>query len=197
MKQGILFFIFIVFVLFVVQVREVQSVKTLQAIPDEAIRLRILANSDSDKDQKVKYIVRDQVNAYITELVQYIDHIDEARRVIAANIPEIENIIEKVLEQEDDNTLFTVEYRPNVTFPLKVYDEYVYPAGEYEAVLISIGEGKGKNWWCVLFPPLCFLDFSNGSTVAPMEDSEREIEQEDETETIEVKFFLLDWLGLS
>src|SRR5699024_8040113 len=105
--------------------------------------------------------------------------------------------------------------------PMKIYDNYVYPAGDYEAVLITIGKGEGSNWWCVLFPPLCFLDFSNGSTVAQsdleegvfeegddesltnkheqMDDElEEESEEEDsEAEDMEVKFFLFEWLGLS
>ena len=58
-----------------------------------------------------------------------------------------------------------MKFSKNVKFPTKVYGNFIYPAGEYEAVLITIGEGEGANWWCVLFPPMCFLDFSSGTAV--------------------------------
>lgn len=221
MKKGIIFIILLVFVVFILQVREVQSEETFQAIPDDAIRLRILANSDAEEDQQIKRIVRDDVNAYISELVQYIDDIEEGRRVIDASVPEIEKIVAQTLQREGVDQAFTVEYRSNVTFPTKIYDDYLYPAGEYEAVLISLGEGKGSNWWCVLFPPLCFLDFSNGTTVETEGETDEKTEEEteelkeehegnivieteeteesieDEEEEVEVKFFLFEWLGLS
>lgn len=225
MKKGIIFIIFIVFVVLGIQTKEVSSDKTYQTIPDEAIRLRILANSDDEKDQHIKRLVRDDVNEYITEMVEEIDDIKEARATIDASVPEIKKIVEETLTKAGLSQSFTVEYRSNVTFPMKVYDNYVYPAGEYEAVLISIGEGKGSNWWCVLFPPLCFLDFSNGSTVANSdeesmeedldEDQEEDLEEDmdeieesevvkneeadedSDEEEIEVKFFLFEWLGLS
>ena len=67
-----------------------------------------------------------------------------------------------------------------VEFPTKLYGEFLYPAGEYEAILITLGEGKGANWWCVLFPPLCFLDFSNGVAVSEGFDEEEEKKQQEE-----------------
>src|SRR5690625_869070 len=89
-----------------------------------------------------------------------------------------------------------VEYGEQITFPVKLYDSYLYPAGEYEAVLITIGEGDGANWWCVLFPPLCFLDFSNGTLVADVEEESDEHEEDlAEEEPVEIKFFLFEWFG--
>ena len=146
-------------------IKEVASSQTIQTIPDEAIRLRILANSDDEKDQEIKRLVRDEVNVYIEELVMEMDDIEEAREAIAAHLPNLKDIVQETLNEKGITDSFTVEYKSNVSFPLKVYDDYVYPAGEYEAVLITIGDGKGANWWCVLFPPLCFLDFSNGTTI--------------------------------
>src|SRR5699024_7945579 len=93
---------------------------------------------------------------------------------------ELRDIVKETLGENDVTDSFTVDYRSDVSFPLKVYDQYVYPAGEYEAVLITIGEGKGSNWWCVLFPPLCFLDFSNGTTI----DEDFEAEETNEGESI-------------
>jgi len=219
MKRGIIFSILIVFAIFVIHLNQIESKETFQTIPDEAIRLRILANSDSEYDQKLKHHVRDEVNAYITELVQHIDNIEEGRRTIAASVPEIKKIVEQTLSEEESTYSYTVEYRSDVTFPTKVYDNFVYPAGEYEAVLITIGEGKGANWWCVLFPPLCFLDFSNGTTVESSntddeeiveseveeldeeeeheEELDEEIVMEEDEEDVKIKFFLFEWLGLT
>lgn len=194
MKKGLIYTVILIFFMLVIYVQEVQSAGSLQMIPDEAIRLRILANSDSDEDQRIKRAVRDEVNSYITNLVQYVDDIDVGREIIEASIPELEKIVADTLEFEGIEREYTIEYGENIVFPMKIYDEYVYPAGEYEAILITIGEGDGSNWWCVLFPPLCFLDFSNGSTIAEEEDEVEEIAlAEDE---VEVKFFLLEWLGL-
>lgn len=165
-----------------------------QVIPDEAIRLRILANSDNEEDQKLKHLVRDRVNEEVTEWVQEITDIDEARELIQEKLPEIESIISEVIEEAGTDNSFTVDYDNEITFPMKLYGDYLYPAGEYEAILITLGEGNGANWWCVLFPPLCFLDFSFGTTVEAKDLQEEEQEEPEETE---VKFFLFEWFGWS
>ncbi len=178
------------------QLGEKQDEQGYQVIPDDAIRLRILANSDNEADQELKRTVRDEVNEVITEWVADITDIEEARQLIESRIPEINEIVKEVLKSEGSTGSFEVEYGSNITFPAKLYGDFVYPAGEYEAVLITIGEGKGDNWWCVLFPPLCFLDFSNGTTVAAAEESVDEGQQVEEEKT-EVKFFLFEWFGWS
>ncbi|PEC80523.1 stage II sporulation protein R [Bacillus cereus] len=134
-------------------------------IPKEAVRLRILANSDSDKDQALKRKVRDEVKAQIDGWVTDLTSFEEARKVIQSHIPEIEKTVENTLKREGSKDSFQVKFSKNVKFPTKVYGNFIYPAGEYEAVLITIGEGEGANWWCVLFPPMCFLDFSSGTAV--------------------------------
>ena len=133
--------------------------------PKEAVRLRILANSDSDKDQAVKRKVRDEVKAQIDGWVADLTSFEEARKVIQSHIPEIEKTVANTLKKEGSKDSFQVKFSKNVKFPTKVYGNFIYPAGEYEAVLITIGEGEGANWWCVLFPPMCFLDFSSGTAV--------------------------------
>lgn len=134
-------------------------------IPKEAVRLRILANSDSDKDQALKRKVRDEVKAQIDGWVADLTSFEEARKVIQSHILEIEKTVENTLKREGSKDSFQVKFSKNVKFPTKVYGNFIYPAGEYEAVLITIGEGEGANWWCVLFPPMCFLDFSSGTAV--------------------------------
>ncbi|WP_186576622.1 stage II sporulation protein R [Aquibacillus kalidii] len=172
-----------------------------QVIPDEAIRLRILANSDKEADQDLKRTIRDEVNKQITEWVKDIDDIKEARKLIQKNIQEIEGIVGQTLEAEGSEQSFNVKYGKDVKFPTKVYGSYVYPSGEYEAILVTLGEGKGANWWCVLFPPLCFLDFSNGTSVADGEekndkDTKKEEKKEDKKEKeVEFKFFFLEWFS--
>ncbi|MEH7222185.1 stage II sporulation protein R [Bacillus sp. JJ1566] len=188
------------------------SAQAAQVIPDEAIRLRILANSDSDKDQALKRKVRDEVNAEITEWVAELTSIEAARELIQERLPEIEKIVARVLEEENSNQSYTVDYGRNVQFPTKLYGQFLYPAGEYEAILISLGEAEGANWWCVLFPPLCFLDFSTGDAIDASDEEGKDvaIEQEEEKETkndkkekkdkeeneeeeVEVKFFLVEF----
>ncbi|MEC2076003.1 stage II sporulation protein R [Metabacillus fastidiosus] len=176
-------------------------------IPDEAIRLRILANSDSDEDQALKRKVRDEVNKEITQWVEKLTSIEAARKLISDRLPEIERIVEDVMKEEELVQSYDVDF-DNVSFPTKLYGHYIYPAGEYEAILITLGEGNGANWWCVLFPPLCFLDFSTGAAVkaegneaTAENDSEKMkdqvtsivIDEEEKKEEVEVKFFLVEW----
>lgn len=178
--------VILILIVFIVFAEEVKSKEDVQMIPDEAIRLRILANSDEEADQDIKRLVRDEVSAYISERVETIDDIELGREVIEASIPQLERIVAETLMRENVADDFTIEFARNISFPLKVYDDFVYPAGEYEAILITIGAGEGANWWCVLFPPLCFVDFANGSTVEEVEEAE--------VEEVEVKFFLFEWL---
>ncbi|XCS11137.1 stage II sporulation protein R [Aeribacillus pallidus] len=173
-------------------------------IPDEAIRLRILANSDSPEDQALKRNVRNAVNEAINQWVQDLTSIEEARKIIRAKIPEIKDIVQSVLKQENSSQSFTVEFK-KIQFPTKLYGNFLYPAGNYEAILITLGEGKGANWWCVLFPPLCFVDFSSGEAIQQDEEKdkvkeEKKIEKtknlfvpEEHDEEVEVKFFLVEW----
>ncbi|MED1565205.1 stage II sporulation protein R [Bacillus paramycoides] len=159
-------------------------------IPKEAVRLRILANSDSDKDQALKRKVRDEVKAQIDGWVADLTSFEEARKVIQSHIPEIEKTVANTLKREGSKEAFQVKFSKNVKFPTKVYGNFIYPAGEYEAVLITIGKGEGANWWCVLFPPMCFLDFSSGTAVRKEEHvvkaespEEKQVKQPEEDET--------------
>ncbi|WP_286059407.1 stage II sporulation protein R [Bacillus mojavensis] len=191
-----------------------QSENEPVVIPDEAIRLRILANSDRDEDQELKRRIRDAVNKEITTWVKDITSIEEARRLIRSKLPEIMEIAKETMEKEGVSQSISVDF-DKISFPTKLYGSMVYPAGEYEAILITLGNGEGANWWCVLFPPLCFIDFSNGEAVKEQEDkeaskkqtekaledltakaekAEKEDEKEKEDDT-EVKFFVVEWFS--
>lgn len=176
-------------------------------IPDEAIRLRILANSDRSADQDVKRSIRDEVNTNMTEWVKDLTSIEEARRVIRSKLPEINRIAKAKLKEQQIDQSVSVSFQ-KASFPTKLYGNFVYPAGKYEAILITLGEGDGANWWCVLFPPLCFIDFSNGEAIASPEGDEdnevtakqtdesvNEAVKEEKEETGEVKFFLFEWVS--
>lgn len=166
-------------------------------IPDESIRLRILANSNSEADQKLKREIRDEVNAQITTWVGELSTISEAREIIRKQLPAIEQIVQTKLDEAGLEKTFSVELN-KVAFPTKMYGEYIYPAGQYEAVLITLGEGEGKNWWCVLFPPLCFLDFENGDAVKENKNSKADVtetasaEETDQADEIQTKFFVVE-----
>ncbi|MFE6797540.1 stage II sporulation protein R [Paenibacillus chitinolyticus] len=143
------------------------------AIPDQSIRLRILANSDKPEDQAIKRLVRDAIVAQMNEWVTGPHSIDEARQIVQQNLPVLEEVVRNTLTSRGLGGLpYTVELG-RVPFPTKMYGNRVYPAGDYEALRVSLGEGKGQNWWCVLFPPLCFVDGVSGEAVAqaaPAED---------------------------
>ncbi|WP_062238291.1 stage II sporulation protein R [Fictibacillus sp. FJAT-27399] len=172
-------------------------------IPSDAIRLRILANSDAEKDQALKRRIRDKVNEQITTWVGGLDSHDQAEKVIRKHLPEVENVVKSYLKDAGLNIPYKVQFNNHVAFPTKMYGNNIYPAGKYEAVLITLGKGKGANWWCVLFPPLCFLDFENGDAVKADQKGVKEVAsgtaqdvpvvQKPEEEKIEVKFFLADF----
>lgn len=131
------------------------------AIPEESIRLRILANSDSPADQAVKRHIRDAVVADMERYATQSQTIEEARRTIASRLPAIEELVRRELTQRGFDYAVKAELG-SVPFPTKMYGGTVYPAGDYEALRITLGAGAGQNWWCVLFPPLCFVDSVSG-----------------------------------
>ncbi|MGN8646416.1 stage II sporulation protein R [Gracilibacillus sp. HCP3S3_G5_1] len=198
MRKLILFTVLMVLIIGFFPQKVTSNEQSYQVIPDEAIRLRILANSDDEKDQALKHAVRDAVNEEVTKWVEEMDDIDEARQLISSRIDDIDQIVKDTVVEE--GVEYTVDYRKDVQFPTKLYDNYLYPAGEYEAILITLGEAEGSNWWCVVFPPLCFLDFSFGTTVQAAEDDEAQ-EKEDkeekksEEEEVEYTFFFLKWFN--
>ncbi|MEK4027707.1 MULTISPECIES: stage II sporulation protein R [Bacillaceae] len=167
-------------------------------IPKEAIRLRILANSDNATDQELKRKIRDDVNKEITKWVSNLESLPEARRLLKSKLPEIQEIAIKRAREEGIQTNIKVNFG-QAKFPTKLYGQFLYPAGEYEAIVITIGEGNGANWWCVLYPPLCFLDFSNGTAISPgVEENNHSDQQkvpvyaEGEEQVPKVKFAIVE-----
>lgn len=125
-------------------------------IPKESIRFRIIANSNTEEDQKIK---KEIVSNLSRELAKSntTKNIEETRKFIQKELPSFEKIVDKTLASSHQNRTFHINYGKNY-FPQKEYDDVVYEAGEYESLVITLGDGKGENFWCVLFPPLCLID---------------------------------------
>ena len=126
-------------------------------IPEEALRIRILANSNSDYDQSVKNNVKEEIQDYVYNLLKDTKDINEARKIINSNLNSISLLTSKNLESQNYNLPFKINFGLNY-FPKKEYKGIKYKEGYYESLLITLGSGKGDNWWCVLFPPLCLLE---------------------------------------
>jgi stage II sporulation protein R len=129
------------------------------------IRLHIIANSDSEEDQQVKLRVRDAVVAFLTPRLDKSGSVDDARQVVLANKDQIIKIAADTVASS--NAVYKVDMEiGQFDFPVRSYGTLVLPAGKYEAVRLLLGKAEGKNWWCVLFPPLCFVD-ATGKVAVP------------------------------
>lgn len=126
-------------------------------IPKEAIRFRVIASSNTENDQYIKRQVVKDLNTEIKNLSFKNNTLDTTRTNIKESIPKVKTIVNNTLNRLNANNKFFVKYGMNY-FPKKEYQGIVYEAGEYESLVITLGDGKGENFWCVLFPPLCLLD---------------------------------------
>lgn len=141
-------------------------------IPDTAIRFRVIANSDDVSDQELKKRVSTTLQNELYPKLIDTKSIDEARTVINNDFGDIEESIKKTLKENNVNTDYNINYGIN-HFPEKKYKGVTYEEGDYESLVVTLGEGSGKNWWCVLFPPLCLLEA-----------------EEEQTEEVEYKSFI-------
>ena len=126
-------------------------------IPDESIRLRVIPNSDSEYDQQIKTKVKNKLQSDVLTLLKDTSDIKTARKIIDDNLLTIDQKINKLLENENYELGYDINYGYNY-FPKKVYKGVTYEEGYYESLVITLGQGKGSNWWCVLFPPLCLME---------------------------------------
>ncbi len=129
----------------------------------EYLRIHIRADSNDEEAQAVKYRVRDDVVAYLTPLVAGYDDKDAAMKGISRRLDEISAVASDTLRE---NGFFygAVAELTTETFPTRIYGEYLLPAGEYSALVLRLGRGEGDNWWCVVYPPLCFTE-GNGNVI--------------------------------
>ncbi len=157
-------------IVFMIGMKKVNS-KNFE-IPSEAIRLRVVANSNNELDQKVKFEVTKEIQNNIYELLKDTKGVEEARKIINDNIDYLDDNVKKILEKEKYPLSYEIKYGLNF-FPEKEYKGVTYREGYYESLLITLGEGEGNNWWCVLFPPLCLMEA-----------------EETEEDEVEYKFFI-------
>ena len=128
-----------------------------QGIAGEIFRLHVIANSDTQKDQELKLEVKNQVVDFLEETVGETHSAEETKEAVLTHLAQIEEEARDTVEEKGYD--YPVQAMVEKTyFPEKTYGDCTFPAGEYEALIIRIGDAKGKNWWCVLYPSLCFLD---------------------------------------
>jgi stage II sporulation protein R len=174
----------------------------VEGLSESLIRFHVVANSDSAGDQALKLLVKDEVVKEMEILLQSSTSIDESREIINNNIENIKGIAENVVANNGQDMAVEVSLKQE-TFPVKKYGDIVLPSGEYEALVINLGEAKGKNWWCILFPPLCFVDATHGvvndeakkglQDVLTEEEYKEIILNEDCEVDITVKFKIVEW----
>lgn len=151
---------------------------------EKLIRLHVLANSDSQEDQRLKLEVRDAVIQYLAPYLEHAESVESARQIVLEHQAKLVEVAEGIIAK--NGAKYPVSVQMGIfDFPIKSYGDLVLPAGKYEAVRILIGKAEGKNWWCVLFPPLCFIDVTNATAVPAISTSEN---QTDNQQPANIKF---------
>lgn len=169
-------------------------------IAAKILRFHVLANSDSDRDQEIKLKVRDAVGSYMEPKLTGAESLYETKQIVEENLEGVIATAEAVLKEEGV-VYGATAYLTTMDFPVKTYGDYTFPAGKYEALRVVLGNGKGHNWWCVLYPNMCF----RGSVYEVVEEDAkeelREVLDEEEyaqvfhKEKRQVRFKLLELFG--
>ena len=136
---------------------QTEAASVQKSIAGKILRFHVIANSDLEEDQALKLMVRDRVLAYMEPLLASCENQKESEDIIRAHLSEIKQEAEDELREQGNAEEVTVSIQ-NRYFPVKKYGDLVFPEGDYEALCIEIGASQGKNWWCVLYPKLCFVD---------------------------------------
>ena len=172
-----------------------------QKLSSTFFRLHILANSDSKEDQELKLKVRDEIINHMNSLTKNINNKKEIINICNNHINDFEKIAQKVITENGYNYDVNV-FIGNFLFPTKNYGNISLPAGKYDALRIEIGNATGQNWWCSLFPPLCFVDISSGVINSEGEDYLKENLSEEEfsivtgdSNNIKFKFKIIEFLN--
>ncbi|MDD6879573.1 MAG: stage II sporulation protein R [bacterium] len=154
MKKIILIIFFLIIFLIVVKNNTYEQI----IIPNESIRIRVIANSDSIEDQNLKKRVKSSIEKGLSTLLKDSKNIEEVRSILKENLTNIEYTVEEELNKNAEKKIeYEVNYGYNY-FPQKVYKGINYEEGYYESIVIKLGKAQGENWWCVLFPPLCLIE---------------------------------------
>lgn len=172
------------------------------SLKDSVFRLHVLANSDSEEDQNLKYKVRDSLIEYMNSLCENVTSKEEAISIAEENKDNFYEIAKNVISENGYDYDVSIEIG-NFSFPTKNYGDISLPSGYYDALRVKIGKAEGQNWWCVMFPPLCFVNVSSG--IVPEEsknnlkenlsDEEFSIVSNEDTAQIKFKFKLIELLN--
>lgn len=135
--------------------------RTQKRIAENVIRFHVIANSDRETDQELKLKVRDSIIGYLNDKLEGCSDRNDSRKIIEENLDEIEQVAQETVRSEG----YIYDVKAEIctdTFPLRQYGDVRLPSGDYEALKVSIGAAEGHNWWCVVYPPLCFVDAACG-----------------------------------
>ena len=174
-KHILIIFILFSFYIFISAYSYADTVSA--GISQSVFRLHVIANSDSKEDQALKYKVRDELISYMNSLSDGITNKEEVIKLAKLHKSDFESVAKKVIQDNGFDYNVTVEIG-NFDFPTKVYGDISLPSGYYDALKVEIGNAAGRNWWCVMFPPLCFVDVTSG--IVP--DESKEIMKEELTD---------------
>lgn len=156
------------------------------ALADKVVRLHVIASSDDAEDQRVKLKVRDALLAYLTPRLDAASGAQDAAAVIAASSTELEEIAESI-----SGTSARVELGRE-TYPTREYETFSLPAGVYTSLRVTLGAGSGRNWWCVVYPPLCTAGVETAQAAAALSDNDVKLITEDGDGYV-LRFRLLEW----
>ena len=176
-------FIGLISTMFIHQAKEESAEEIQQGLANSLIRFHVIANSDSDEDQALKLKVRDTVLKKMQGYLKESNNIDLTRQILFNHIDEVKAIAEEVIKENDYSYKVKVSLG-DADFPTKTYGDIVLPAGKYEALRIEIGNADGRNWWCVMFPPLCFVDVSQGVVPEKSKNELKNILTEEEYDSV-------------
>lgn len=166
--------------------RAAEPVHVQEGIAKEIIRFHVIANSDSEEDQALKLEVKDEMVDYLKGILEGADTVEAVKEAIEENLEIIEARAGEAVRSRGCGYQVRAEMT-NCYFPVKTYGDCTFPAGYYDALRITIGKAEGKNWWCVLFPNLCFIDSIHG--IVPEEEKEelKNVLTEDEYDSLFTK----------
>lgn len=162
---------------------KIEAAMIQKGIACEVIRFHVLADSDEENDQRIKMKVKERVVEYMAELLENSQSAKESKEVILQHLEQIEQQANKILKKENSNQEATAEF-VNQWFPEKMYGDCTFPAGIYEALQIKIGHAEGKNWWCVLYPGLCFEESVRGVVTEDGKEQLKHVLTEEELLTV-------------
>lgn len=178
MKRMLMFFLaIIIFVMFLGI-----DIERTSSLDDNLIRFHVVANSDSLEDQSVKLKVRDEILRQVSPLMVNVKDFNKSYKILDDSIDLIEETANKVLVQNGFDYRAKA-YLGHFSFPVKKYGDVTLPPGEYTALRVVLGKGEGKNWWCVMFPPLCFIDITRGKIDKKSEETLRRALDDESIET--------------